>query len=184
MSLLETLLGAQSGSAVQQVAKSVGIGENDARSAIEQLIPALSRGLERNAAAPGGLDKLMGALSNGNHQQYLDNPATLDGQGAISDGNAILGHIFGSKDVSRNVAGHAAKQSGLSSTLLKKALPLVAAIAMGALSKQGGATGMLGKAMLGGTTANAAMGMLGKFLDADKDGSVADDLLNLAKKFF
>jgi hypothetical protein len=31
---------------------------------------------------------------------------------------------------------------------------------------------------------NKDMGLLGSLLDSDNDGSVADDLLNIAKKFF
>lgn len=54
----------------------------------------------------------------------------------IADGNNILGHLFGSKDVSRAVAGQAATKTGLGADVLKKLLPLVATMAMGSLSKQ------------------------------------------------
>lgn len=65
-----------------------------------------------------------------------DNPASIADQALIKDGNGILGHIFGSKDVSRNVAGRAAEQTGISSAILRKMLPMVATLVVGALSKK------------------------------------------------
>lgn len=180
MNLLETLL---SSPALKQVAQQVGVGESDARNAIGKLLPALTRGLQKNASAGGGLESLLGALSKGNHQQYLDKPETLSSQGSIDDGNKILGHILGSKDVSRNVAGHAAAKTGLDSGIIRKMLPLIASVAMGALSKKAGGAGLLSAALSGGQ-ASSGLGLISSFLDSDKDGSIADDLLNLAKRFF
>jgi hypothetical protein len=57
-------------------------------------------------------------------------------------GNQILGHIFGSKDTSRDVAAQASEESGVDPSVLKKLLPIVAgAIAMYYMSRrrQGGA---------------------------------------------
>jgi Carboxypeptidase regulatory-like domain/Bacterial protein of unknown function (DUF937) len=50
--------------------------------------------------------------------------------------DGILGHIFGSKDVSRQVASRASAQTGISESVLKGMLPVVAAMAMGAMSKR------------------------------------------------
>ena len=60
----------------------------------------------------------------------------LEADATRMDGNKILGHILGSKDVSRNVAAAAANDTGIDADLIKKALPLVAALAMGAMSKK------------------------------------------------
>ena len=71
-------------------------------------------------------------------------------------GNQILGHIFGSKDKSREVASQASQQSGVDSSVLKKLLPIVAgAVAMHYMSKRGrsgggGAGGGLLGSILGG----------------------------------
>jgi len=67
---------------------------------------------------------LLGALQGGQHEQYLENPQMLGQPQTVNDGNAILGHLFGSKDVSRAVAGRAAEQTGIGSDVLKKLLPL------------------------------------------------------------
>ena len=60
---------------------------------------------------------LLSALTNGNHSQYLENPELLGQQSTVAEGNGILGHIFGSKEVSRSVAGQAAEQTGIGSVI-------------------------------------------------------------------
>jgi hypothetical protein len=52
--------------------------------------------------------------SGGGHQQYLDDPSRLGAAETLQDGNGILGHIFGSKDVSRQVAAQASANTGIS----------------------------------------------------------------------
>ena len=61
-----------------------------------------------------------------------------------------MGHLFGSKDVSRAVAGHAAQKSGIGADVLKKMLPMVAMMAMGSLGKQTRGAGMFNQAGGGG----------------------------------
>jgi len=178
VNLLESILDSKGGgNAISQIARQVGLPEGLAQQAVGALAPALSRGLQRNAAKPGGLESLLGALQKGNHQRYVDEPETLARESSVEDGNAILGHVLGSKDVSRNVAANAANETGIDASILKKMLPMVGAVAMGSLSKQtGGQLGALG----GGD----ALGALSGFLDTDKDGSATDELLDLAKKLF
>ena len=60
-------------------------------------------------AEDAGLAALAGALQSGGHQKYVERPAVLDSDDEINDGNRILRHLFGSKDVSRNVAANAAE---------------------------------------------------------------------------
>lgn len=193
MNLLESLLGNDSQNVVSELARQLGVGESEARSAAGELIPALARGMQNNARSDSGLDSLIGALTKGNHSGYLDNLSNLGQQSTVQDGNSILGHIFGSKDVSRNIANYGAQKSGLSATLMKKALPILATLVMSSLSKKflGGSkksTGSIfggnnnGNIFNSGVAANQNRGMLESFLDADKDGSIMDDLLSLAVK--
>jgi hypothetical protein len=196
MNLLDSLLNDNGGAVVREIAKNLQLPEGDARSAIEQLTPALSRGLSRNAKQPGGLEGLFGALQSGGHERYAKDPDLLGDPATVADGNAILGHILGSKDVSRNVAGRAAQETGLDSSVLKKMLPMVAAATMGQLGQQsaggGGLLGQLAGSVLGGGTqrggapqqGSGMAGVLESFLDSDRDGAVVDDLFSMARKFF
>jgi len=194
MNILESLIGDSNSGVVTELAKQLGVGEDQARSAAGQLIPALARGLKNNASTDSGLESLIGALQGGSHHNYLDNLSNLGQANTVKDGNSILGHIFGNKDVSRNIANHSANQAGLTSSLMKKALPILAPLVMSALSKKllgkgksggifGGGGGSTNSNIFGnGVAANQNRGMLESFLDADKDGSMWDDLLSMAVK--
>jgi hypothetical protein len=177
MGLADMLLNAHGGDATTLLAQRFGITPEQAASAVGALAPALASGIQQNAASEGGLGSLLGALLGGQHQQYVDNPQTLDHSDTIADGNAILGHVLGSKDVSRQVAAQASQQTGLGADLLKQMLPVVAAMTMGVLSKQtatqqdappaGGMLGTLGSLLGGGqgqSSASALLGVLGRLM--------------------
>jgi hypothetical protein len=183
MGVLDDLLNPQNSRAVRQIASQTGVGEADARSALEHLAPAISRGLQRNIGAEGGLDSLLRALQSGNHGRYLDDPGQLGN--AVDDGNNILGHIFGSKDVSRGVANQVSQQTGIGADLLKQMLPLIASLVMGALAKNagggfgqqqgrpsdsGGGLGDILGSVLGGGQAQQSGGGLGDILGAALGG--------------
>lgn len=185
MSLLEQLLGGQNGAAVSQISRQLGLDPSQTQTALDALLPSVAAGFQRNASSPQGLEGLLGALAGGQHARYVDDPAALTQSDAIQDGNGILGHIFGSKDVSREVAARAAAQTGLGPDVLKQMLPMVAALVMGAMARNGGAQGGLGGLTaglnpLGGAQAGAGGGlldMLTPMLDANRDGSVVDDII-------
>lgn len=207
MNLFDMLTQASGGAAVQQVSQKTGLSQDQTSMAIKALLPAIAAGLQRNVGQPGGLQSLLGALENGNHDRYLDKPETLAQPDAIMDGNAILGHLLGSKDTSRAVASQASQKTGIDSQLLKMILPMIATMAMGSLSKQtkepnmlqalagvlnggqpqapnGGLGGLLGGLLGGGQKQAAqqpqgALGMLGGLLDADGDGSPMDDIFKM-----
>ena len=136
MNLLETILSASGGSAITEIAKKLNLDAGQAGDILKHLAPALGRGIQRNTSTQGGLDSLINALGKGSHDRYLDDPRAVTQDDAINDGNGILGHIFGSKDVSRKVATHASKQTGISDSLIKKMLPMVAALAMGCTKQE------------------------------------------------
>ncbi len=180
MNLLETILQAQNGGAVSQLANQFGLDQGQTNSALAQLIPALASGMKNNVRQQNGLDSLVSALNAGNHSRYLDDVSQLGQQSTVTDGNAILGHLLGSKQVSREVASRASQNTGIDSGILKKMLPIVATMVMGGMSKQSGAGGLLGS-LLGGNQSRQSSGiesMLSSFLDQDGDGSIADDLLS------
>ncbi|MCF6221278.1 MAG: DUF937 domain-containing protein [Robiginitomaculum sp.] len=136
MNLLDMIMAAQGGKVAQSAGSQLGLNGKQSQQAIAALLPAISSALKMNTKDPQGLQSLLGALQGGRHEQFLDN-ADVYGQPDIRDqGNAILGKLFGSKEVSRAVAGRAAEQTGIGADILKKMLPMVATMAMGSLSKQ------------------------------------------------
>lgn len=179
MNILDAILNAQGGAAVRQAGSQVGLPPDQTTAALAALVPALAAGFQRNLQSQGGLADLMSALSSGNHGQYLDQPASLGNQSAVADGNGILGHLLGSKDVSREVATRAAAQTGLSPDVLKRLLPLAATLMMGAFAKQSSGVSSAG---LGGSGGGLAS-MLTPLLDQNRDGSIMDDVTSMIGKF-
>lgn len=172
MKLLDLLKAAGAEQSLGSLGNKLNLGSNETQAMIDAVAPALMRSLQKQATQADGLASLGRALETGGHAKYVERPEVLDSDDAVNDGNRILGHLFGSKDVSRNVAANAAERSGIDPSLIRKALPLLAGLAMGALSKQsdgGKAAGSMLPDLLGG---------------ADDDGFGVDDVLNLARRFF
>lgn len=175
MEQLLKALGGKGGAPIQQLASQFGLSEDQAEQAIGKLAPALAGAMGKNASNPGGLAALSGALSSGKHQKYVDDPSSLADPATRDDGNKILGHLLGSKDESRRLAGEASKSTGLDVGILKNMLPLVATMFMGSVGSAGGGGGVdgLGSVLQGfgipfggptGTTGKSGLGGLGSLL--------------------
>lgn len=172
MNLLEMLESVGGTESLGNLAGSLGLDASRANELVGAVAPALLGGLQKQATADGGLAGVTRALQTGNHQRYVENPELMASEETRMDGNKILGHLLGSKDTSRSVAAQAAESTGIDVDLIKKALPMIAGLAMGAVSKSSDA---------GNASADSIGGMLGGLIGKDFD---IDDALNLAKKFF
>jgi hypothetical protein len=180
MDILQEITGAGNGAAVNQLAAQFGLEPTQASAAVAALMPALAAGIQKNAASDAGLSSLLSALSTGKHQAYLNDPSVLSAPATAADGNAVLGHIFGSKEISRAVAAQASQKTGVDTSILKKMLPIVAAMAMGGLARQTSSAGAAGdpRAARGGL-----MSMLEPLLDRNRDGSMMDDVTGMVGGF-
>lgn len=132
MDMLDVIAQSHGGRGMQVLGAKFGLTERQTRDAVDQLAPAVMAGIRRGVqSGPDGVSGLLKAIATGNHQRYLDGD-----DGIVDDGNAILGHVFKSKEVSRGVAAQAAAASGVSPDILRKMLPVVTAMVMGGLSQQ------------------------------------------------
>ena len=184
MSLLETILSAQGGNLVKSLSSANGIDPQQALSVLGKLVPGLSQSVAQNTQQSGGLDALFSALQKGNHEAYLKDDKKAFSSSGIEDGNRILGHLLGSKDASRSLASQVSADTGVGASIIKKMLPQVANLVMGALGNQNRSNGALGSlaSMLGGGQQKQATSLLTSFLDRDNDGSIVDDLMAMAAK--
>jgi hypothetical protein len=184
---------AQSGG-ISSMANELGLSDDQAARGAESLLPAVLGGFKKQAQAqPAGIEGLgglLGQLGGGGLLDDLLAPKPTD----VSQGNAVLGQIFGSKDVSRAVAQNASARSGLDPSLLKKMLPMLAMAVSGFLAKGGagggqpaqsggGLGGLLGGLVggLGGGGDRQGGGLAGlaSMLDMDGDGNPLDDILQM-----
>jgi hypothetical protein len=132
----EMMFRAQQGAIVDAVARQFDLSRDQTIAAIEALMPAFREGLKRNASIPEAQRPFLEALASGRHARYLDDLARAFGSAGTEEGNAILGHIFGSREVSRAIAGHAARMAEVNADTLKRMLPALATLLMGGLSRQ------------------------------------------------
>lgn len=163
---LTDILRSQGG--IEAIANQLGISPADAERGAGALLPAILHGMGQQAGAPdapagqsGGLSETLDQLGGGALATNVIAPEPTE----IDKGNSILGQIFGSKDVSRQVAGHAAQSTGLDPALLKKMLPILAMLVGGYLSSRssqggGGLGGIIGS-VLGGMAGTQGGGGLG-----------------------
>jgi hypothetical protein len=179
--LFDMINNAQGGNAVDNIARQYGLSPEQAQGAIEALLPALSMGMQRQSQSVSGLEGLLQSFGGGQHAEVFD----ADGDGipdnAQEQGNNVLAQLFGSKDVSRAVAQEASLMSGVSSTILKQMLPVIASMVMGGMFKSAmgnGLGGLVGQAMQGGLG-----GLLGSVLGGgqqqqqQQQGGMLDSIL-------
>lgn len=136
-----------------QIGARVGLSPQQSQAAMAALLPVIAGAMKRQGApAAPAVDAA--------HPQ------------ATAAGNDVLGHIFGSKDVSRSVAQDASAKTGIDVSQLKALLPLLATMTAGAAA-----------APAAGIPAAARPGGLMGMLDGDGDGNPLNDLAGMAGRF-
>ena len=181
MNVLDMLLSYQKSGPLDALTSMSGLQPNQMQQLLGQILPVLAGGLKNGMSSQGGLEGLIGALTSGNHDRYYDQPNSLENVNTRLDGNGILGHILGNKDASRSLAGHASSKTGIDSALIKKMLPLIATVVMGAMNKRASSEGLL-KHQQAQVSNNGVMDLLSGFLDVGGDGSIVDDVLRIGAK--
>lgn len=183
-SLADTVLSSLDAHRVQSIAQQLGLGPQEAGSAIQSALPLLLGQMARNAAQPDAANALLDAARRDHAKTHADDVlgsllGSLAGGGSgndnpLSGGLAILGHVFGGKAQTPQVNG---LDSGQSTQLLALLAPLVMA-ALGRLS-QGSAIDASSLSRLLGHEGQriaqappSALGGLVGLLDRDGDGQV------------
>lgn len=136
LSLYDMMMQAQNGNAVETMARQFGLAQEQAAKAVAALMPAFSEGFKRNAANPYDMAAFMKALTTGGHAQYFEDISKTFTPQGLAEGNGILGHLFGNKDVSRAIAAQAAQMTGIGQEIYKQMLPVMASALMGGIFKQ------------------------------------------------
>ena len=179
---------------LQSIARELGISEAQVASGAAALSPAIFGGFKKQVQSQpdglAGLGGLLGQLGGGSLLDDVLGQHPTD----VSQGNGVLGRIFGSKDVSRTVSQDASTKTGLEVGILKKMLPMLAMLVAGYFAKRhanagasqpspqaGGLGGLLG-GLLGGGQSEGTGGGIGSMLDMNGDGNPLDDILRMAGK--
>ena len=190
LDLLNSDLGKQIIGGVSQQTKTP---ENKTADLLNMALPVLMGAMKRNVQQPQGAEGLMGALMGKHDGSILDNLGSLFGGGVdnevMNDGAGILGHVLGSRQ--QNVENALSKQSGIDAGSVTQILKIAAPILLGMLGKQArqqkvqqpNQLGGLLEGLLGGGSKQQApkqQSLIESILDADGDGNILDDVLDMA----
>lgn len=185
--LLDSLLEQLPPGAANQLAGSLGVDESAVGKLISAGLPAILGGLANNTQKPEGAAALSAALEK-HDTSIFDN---LDGLAAgsgdqNSDGNKILGHVLGGRRGA--VEQQLASSTGADLSIITKLLPMLAPLVMGYLANQkkskgldgAGIGSLLGDERKAQEAKQPGLGGLAAILDANKDGSIMDDVVKMA----
>ncbi|KQR77527.1 DUF937 domain-containing protein [Rhizobium sp. Leaf341] len=139
--LFDMMMQAQNGRAMDVMAQQFGLAQEQMAKATAALMPAFSAGLKTNAANPYDFGTFLAAMSSGGYAKYFEDMTKAFTPQGLADGQAALGQIFGSRDMSGAVAAQAAQLTGIGQDIYRQMLPVVASAIMGGLFKQ--ATGQM-----------------------------------------
>ncbi|OQX74438.1 MAG: hypothetical protein B6D59_02440 [Campylobacteraceae bacterium 4484_4] len=186
MGLIDILLDSGKGALVNEVAKETGADPDRAKDLLVTLGSAMLGQIKGRVESPkidsSDLEEL---IRESRYAEMVEKPEIrLKDQRRREEGNEILSHITGSKEVSREVAAQVAKKTGFDTSIIKELLPMVAPLILGSIGK-----GLLGDMLKGTTSAGSSRaqnsgssGLIG-MLDFDNDGSVIDDVAKMAMRF-
>ena len=178
MGLIDLLLNSGGGSLLNQVQQQASTDKRGASELLSTVGSALLGQVKgRIQSDSHDSSNLEGLIKDSKYAQMIDEPDTHLNDNKMRDrGNDLLGYITGSKETSREIASEVAQKTGFSSSIIKSLLPMIAPMIIGSLSK-----GMLGGSS-NSSSQNSSNGLIG-MLDFDNDGSVIDDVANLAMRF-
>jgi hypothetical protein len=131
--LADIMQAAQGGQAMMNLAQQFGLSQAQTQRAVEALLPAFSLGLQRQAQTATSFASMLGLMSTGKFVPFFEQQtkaAEADTQGGV-----VIDQLFGSPEISRQVAAHAAVLSGVPTEVLMRMQPILAAMIMGGLFK-------------------------------------------------
>ena len=187
MKMLKILTGLMNNQKVLgQLNKPMGADSQKVEKAVQLGIPMLIEALSRNTSNPEGAQSLSDALEQ-HKEDKVDDLFNFFNNVDTKDGTKILQHIFPNKDelIKRNLS----KTTGLEQNQIGALLAQLAPLLLGVLGNQkkeqnldadgvSSLTSLLSK-NLQQSSGNNIFSMVTKLLDANKDGSIVDDILNI-----
>lgn len=134
MSLTGMLDQAQDGKLYDAVAKSLDLDAGQTRKAMARLCPAIAERLHARAAQDEDLfQSLLDLIADNGAGNPLEDAERLTGAEAVSDGNAILDDVFGSRSAA--MAALRAADAGLPERELARLAPISATAVVAALAE-------------------------------------------------
>ena len=198
VNLTQLLEGQLSDDLIAQLSKQLGGASKEQTAlAANGIMTTLVNQIARNASSPEGAASLANALDRDHDGSVLNDLMGMIGGNATRqapdkalNGEGIIRHVLG--DRQNNVVDMISNMSGMDKGNAGNLMTMLAPVVMGMLGKQkreqgldiGGLTSLLtGELNQQRQSGNPTMQLVTRFLDADGDGSIADDVANMGMKF-
>lgn len=197
---MDLIQGQLSEGLIDQLSQQLGGTDKQATQVAAQgAISTIMAALNKNAQSPEGAASLSNALERDHDGGILENIGSLFGQAAAPqqptmpsalDGAGILKHVLGGKQSS--AIDMISKMSGLDGNKSGNLMMMLAPMVMGMLGKEkkqqgldaGGIAQFLMSSVGSASAKQEEMGLIGKLLDQDGDGSIMDDIAGMGMKMF
>lgn len=196
MNLFDQIQSQISDDMIAQLSNQIGGTQDQTRAATNGIVSTLVSGLSKNTEKPGGAESLLSALDKDHDGSILEDamgyllgskePANT----RALNGSGIVRHVLGGKqDNANSVLG---RITGLNAAQIGQLMTTLAPLVMAALGKTrrkenlnaGGLNQLLTKTVQSPDNQRSELGLIGRFLDKDDDGSVMDDLVNMGMNAF
>ena len=180
MGLMDILLNSGNGDLLKQVSQRAGLDEESASELLMSLGSSMLGSVKgRVQSQRHDSSELEDLIRRSKYANMLESPSDhYDHPSMVENGNDLLRHITGSKENSREIANQVSQKTGVSPSIIKSLLPMLAPFIIGTLSK-----GMFGGTQSSSVQEQDSGGLLGSLLDFDHDGSILDDVAGMAMKY-
>lgn len=177
MSLMTMLGQAQGGQLFAHAARALDLDETETRKAMGQLCPAIALALRNRADEDEDIFRsLLDLIEDGKDESPLDDPEELTDADAVSDGNAILDDVYGSRNAAMVALRKAAPD--LAERELAKLAPISATAVVAALAQSNRPM----TAMPAQSAAQDSGGILGAIIGAVISGAISGAMRELKSR--
>ena len=189
MDILDMILGnLNNKDAIDELSRSTGADNDKVKDAVNLGIPTLVEAMNRNAKTQQGASSLSEALDE-HKDNNVDDIGDFLRRANTQDGSKILDHVFGSNNM--NVQNNLSRQTGLQQNQVSGLLAQLAPLVMSMLGKQKQSNNVgtndlpsMLMSLLGNSGNSGIMNAVTNLLDKNHDGSIMDDLGDIAGGIF
>ncbi|MCA9679791.1 MAG: DUF937 domain-containing protein [Kofleriaceae bacterium] len=133
---LTNLIKEQGGGVVGQLTKKFGIGADQAKQALDQIIPFFKKNIAGRLSLPGSGASLLGKIKTGDFKAFAHDPSKLDDDDAVAaKAKGLLGEL--DADEQEAHVQEVARSTGLDPAVVRQMMPAAAVATAGAMDADG-----------------------------------------------
>lgn len=185
MNILGTFFSGENEKILNSLMEKYAISSDQLQGITTTLLPKITETFQSSLMDPEVSGRIMGALSSIDLSSIQNDPKQLFEGNMQSMGKKLFDTIMGGEAAAGQMISELGKQFNIQQSSLASFLSSFMPAIFGVLSQDKGLSSLVTTLMGSqGASEGGFAGLAKAFLDKDGDGSIADDLLAQAKKFF